>query len=115
MYSILHGTVIAAGYDRLLGIYVKIKHGNYNSVIGHLSTRFVTKGDLVPVGFPLGITGKSGRVTGEHLHLTIRYKGEYINPLPFLASIISLKGQSLLTAIGLEEIPPKLFQRCSHN
>lgn len=100
VYSILHGTVIASGYSRLLGNYVRIKHGNYESVVGHLSTRFVLKGDPVSAGFPIGITGTTGRVTGEHLHFTIKYKGKYINPLPFLARIISLTGQPLLAAIG---------------
>lgn len=99
VYSILHGIVESSGYNKLLGNYVRIKHGDYSSIYGHLSTRFVETNDIVKAGLPLGISGSTGRVTGEHLHFTVKYKDTYINPLPFLSKIIKLKGRDLLSTI----------------
>lgn len=103
VYSILHGIVKRSGYNELLGNYVEIKHGDYYSIYGHLSTRFVATNEIVKAGLPLGVSGSTGRVTGEHLHFTIKHKGEFINPIPFLARIINLKGYSLLSEIGHEQ------------
>ena len=30
---------------------------------------------------PIGITGSTGRSTGEHLHITAKYKGKVFNPV----------------------------------
>lgn len=47
-------------------------------------TGFRIKGADCQAGDVVGITGNTGRSTGEHLHMTIRHKGEYINPVIFL-------------------------------
>ena len=95
VFSILPGTVIASGKSKFLGNYVEIKHGDYTSIYGHLSTRFVKTDQTVSAGYPLGITGKTGRVTGEHLHFTVKYKKSYINPLIFLSTIATYNGIEL--------------------
>ena len=88
--SMLHGKVIGVGYDPLLGNFVKIRHGNYEAVYGHLSQTWVSKDDEVLPGSKLGISGSSGRATGDHLHLTIRKGAEYINPALFIQMISKL-------------------------
>lgn len=88
--SILHGTVVSVGNDPLLGIFVKVQHGMYESIYGHLSQSLVAKGEHVLPGMILGISGSTGRATGDHLHLTIKKGKEYINPVLFIQLISSL-------------------------
>jgi murein DD-endopeptidase MepM/ murein hydrolase activator NlpD len=78
--------VAALGYDRLLGISVRICDSNFCFVYGHLSQVFGC--GPVLAGTPIGITGATGRVTGEHLHLAIKYRGQYLDPLKFLYELI---------------------------
>lgn len=86
--SILEGTVTATGYHRHLGKFVRIDHGAVQSIYGHLSRITVKPGQPVTAGYPLGITGRTGRATGEHLHLGIQRESTYINPWKFLQNLI---------------------------
>lgn len=88
--SLLHGTVVSVGNDPLLGIFVKVQHGTYESIYGHLSKSFVTKGERVLPGTILGISGNTGRATGDHLHLSIKKGREYVNPVLFIQLISRL-------------------------
>lgn len=88
--SMLHGKVVTTGYDSLLGNFVKIRHGNYEAVYGHLSQIWVSKDDEVLPGSELGISGSTGRATGDHLHLTIKKGEEYINPILFIQMLSKL-------------------------
>lgn len=86
--SIMAGTVEATGYHRNLGNYVCIDHGNVQSIYGHLSRITVGAGQTFEAGYPIGITGSTGRTTGEHLHFSIRRNGVYIDPWKFLYRIL---------------------------
>ncbi|MFC5626250.1 M23 family metallopeptidase [Algoriphagus winogradskyi] len=88
--SMLHGTVVSVGNDPLLGIFVKVQHGNYESIYAHLSQSFVAKGERVLPGTILGISGSTGRATGDHLHLSIKKGNEYVNPVLFIQLISRL-------------------------
>jgi murein DD-endopeptidase MepM/ murein hydrolase activator NlpD len=88
--SMLHGTVLSVGNDPLLGIFVKVQHGKYESIYGHLSQSLVAKGELVLPGTILGISGSTGRATGDHLHLTIKKGNVYVNPVLFIQLISRL-------------------------
>ena len=90
VFSMLHGTVLSVGNDPLLGIFVKVQHGNYESIYGHLSQSFVAKGERVLPGSILGISGNTGRATGDHLHLSIKKGKEYVNPVLFIQLISKL-------------------------
>lgn len=85
-----HDTVFAissgdaqVGYNSLLGFYIKISDGHLCCTYGHLSV-FLLNNGAVQQGDPIAITGATGRVTGEHLHLSITYDGHPLNPLKFL-------------------------------
>jgi murein DD-endopeptidase MepM/ murein hydrolase activator NlpD len=88
VYSILDGVVKTAAYDSKTGLYLSVSHGNSESIYGHLSYLFVAARDTVYAGEPIGITGATGEVTGEHLHFAIRYRGRYIDPLQFLYQLL---------------------------
>ncbi len=96
IYSVLHGIVIASNYDHAIGNYVTISHGYYETTYGHLLERLVNVSELVKAGSVIGISGQSGLVTGEHLHFIVRYKGQTVNPLPFLSEILLIKERNQL-------------------
>ena len=87
VYSMLDGRVEETGYDSRSGNFVILRHGDFSISYCHLSQIFTTKGQSVIVGFPVGITGSTGRSTGEHLHITARYKGKAFNPMAILELI----------------------------
>lgn len=83
--SILAGKVIAIKYHKSLGIYVTVSHNkSLASVYGHLSYVLVLPNDSVRAGYPIGVTGSTGKTTGEHLHFEVHWKGRPVNPLKFL-------------------------------
>ncbi|MFA6082806.1 M23 family metallopeptidase [Mucilaginibacter sp.] len=88
VYAILSGLVRSSGYDNGLGINIRLDHGAVESIYGHLSQIFVTPADSVTAGEPIGITGATGHVTGEHLHFSICYRHQYINPIKFLYKLL---------------------------
>ena len=90
VYAMLHGTVLLVGHDPLLGVFVKVQHGKYESIYGHLSRSHVAKGERVLPGTTLGISGSTGKATGDHLHLTIKKGKEYVNPVLFIQLISKL-------------------------
>ena len=79
-YSMMEGIVEKIGYDSRSGNYVTLKHGNYHVSYCHLSSIVVGRGENVYSGTIIGVTGSSGRSTGEHLHLTCKKDGKSINP-----------------------------------
>ena len=87
VYSMLDGTVESTGYDSRSGNFVILRHGNFRISYCHLSKVLVTKGQSVFAGHPVAITGTTGRSTGEHLHVTAKYKGKVINPQLLFALI----------------------------
>lgn len=87
--SIMPGKVQFIGFHKILGKFIRIDHGFICSIYGHLSQIIVRSGQVIPSGFPLGITGSTGRTTGEHLHLSIRSEDTYIDPLKFLQGLLN--------------------------
>lgn len=80
VYAMLPGKVIVVGQDRVSGKFVTLQHGNFTVSYCHLSRITVSKGQVVRAGSVVGITGNTGRSTGEHLHITCKLKGKSIDP-----------------------------------
>lgn len=78
------GRVIARGYNRGHGNFVKIRHnGSYETLYGHMS-RFVKNvrvGTTVKQGQTIGYVGSTGLSTGPHLHYEIIKDGKHVNPM----------------------------------
>jgi len=89
VFSIMDGKVSSTGYNPILGKYVRVMHGQFQSIYGHLSHVLVLSGDEVIAGQPIGITGATGRATGEHLHFSIKFGERYLNPLFFLKTLMT--------------------------
>lgn len=80
VYAMFPGVVKKVGYDKRSGNYVTLRHGDYTVSYCHLSRVTVKEKTPVLAGDVVGITGNTGRSTGEHLHLTCKRSGISINP-----------------------------------
>ena len=76
------GVVILAKYDRSgYGRHVEVDHGfGYVTRYAHMSRIDVEVGQAVKRGDCLGLSGRSGRITGPHLHYEVIYRKNYVNP-----------------------------------
>ncbi|MFK7929508.1 MAG: M23 family metallopeptidase [Myxococcota bacterium] len=80
------GTVLRAEYSGGYGRIVEIDHGyGVTSRYAHLARLSVRAGDVVRRGQLVGKMGRSGRVTGVHLHFEVRVDGHAVDPMDFLA------------------------------
>jgi murein DD-endopeptidase MepM/ murein hydrolase activator NlpD len=79
--AVNRGQVILARSLFFEGNCVVIDHGQgLLSLYLHLSKFSVKEGDTVEKGQQIGISGGTGRATGPHLHLAVRWQGVYLNP-----------------------------------
>lgn len=99
VFAMMQGRVLKVGQDKVSGKYVTLQHGSFTVSYCHLSQIFVSQEQAVLPGDVVGITGNTGRSTGEHLHITIRQKGEYVNPWIFLDYINSVKESCVMALI----------------
>jgi murein DD-endopeptidase MepM/ murein hydrolase activator NlpD len=81
VHAINQGQVILARPLFFEGNCVVIDHGQgLLSLYLHLSEFRVKEGDQVGSGQLIGFSGGSGRATGAHLHLAVRWQGDYLDP-----------------------------------
>jgi hypothetical protein len=79
--AINSGRVVLARQLYFEGGCVVIDHGlGLMSVYMHLSKIEVTAGRRVRRGQIIALSGASGRATGPHLHLGVRWQGSYLDP-----------------------------------
>jgi murein DD-endopeptidase MepM/ murein hydrolase activator NlpD len=94
------GEVVLARELFYEGNCVIIDHGQqFMTLYMHLSKLEVREGDKVEKGQEIGLSGATGRATGPHLHMAVRWQGAYLDPaqlwmlpLPNLSSTLSSKG-----------------------
>lgn len=90
VYAMMPGKVLKVGYDKVSGNYITLQHGSIMVSYCHLSQVLKNKNELVTVGEVVGVTGNTGRSTGEHLHLTCKIKDKKVNPMIILDYISKL-------------------------
>lgn len=82
--SVGDGEITEAQYRGPNGNIVKIRHnGTYSTAYLHLNgfAKGITPGTRVRQGQVIGYVGKTGRVTGVHLHYMVYKNGQPVNPL----------------------------------
>ena len=85
IYAAKSGTVTVATYNGVYGYYVQINHGDgFSSLYGHLTHYIVGVGQSVSAGQVIGYMGSTGWSTGPHLHFTIYYNGNTVNPMNYI-------------------------------
>ena len=79
------GTVLLARFLYFEGNCVVIDHGQgLLTLYFHLSEFKVKEGDTVKRGQEIGLSGGTGRATGPHLHVAVRWQGTYLDPARLL-------------------------------
>ena len=80
--AVATGKITGLGNDAVHGIYQVTRYGDYEVKYAHLSNVFSNYGSEVKAGQVIA-------VSGEILHMEVKYKGEELNPLEFLTMIYS--------------------------
>lgn len=85
IYASRSGTVTTATSHKSMGNYVTINHGDgFATSYLHMTHYIVKKGQHVSAGQVIGYMGSTGVSTGPHLHFTIYYNGETVNPADYI-------------------------------
>jgi len=80
------GEVVLARELYYEGNCIVIDHGlGFMTMYMHLSQFDVKEGDKVEKGRTIALSGGTGRVTGPHLHMSVRWNGEYLDAMKLLA------------------------------
>ena len=75
------GIVTMSGPFSGYGNCIRIKHKyGFETLYSHQSKNFVKPGDRVKAGQVIGLTGRTGRATTEHLHFEVFFQGRRMNP-----------------------------------
>lgn len=86
----------AGGY----GIVIEVSHGyGYSSLYAHLGRALVREGQTIKRGELIAKSGRSGLVSGPHLHFEVRYQGRKYNPIDyFFDDVEAARYRSLLAS-----------------
>ena len=75
------GKVTMSGPYYGYGNCIVIKHANgLETLYSHQSKNIVKVGDMVKAGQVIGLTGRTGRATTEHLHFEVKFMGKRFDP-----------------------------------
>jgi murein DD-endopeptidase MepM/ murein hydrolase activator NlpD len=99
VHSVFGGVVrFTRNGRRGYGKVVIVRHNNgLETLYGHLNKILVVTGQQVVAGEGIGLAGNTGRSTGPHLHLEIRFCGQALNPeMVFNFAAQSLESDTLL-------------------
>jgi len=85
VYAARSGSVVAQGYDPIMGNYIILGHDNsWISLYGHLSRIYTVLRQEVQSGTLIGRVGSTGQSTGPHLHFEIHQHGQTRDPARLL-------------------------------
>jgi murein DD-endopeptidase MepM/ murein hydrolase activator NlpD len=75
------GVVQKIDFSTTLGKFIVVNHNNgYQTKYGHLNKILTFEGEILKLGQVIGISGATGRATGNHLHYIIVKNNVEINP-----------------------------------
>ncbi|MBD9246757.1 MAG: M23 family metallopeptidase [Prevotella sp.] len=81
IHAAFDGVVMRSGPHYGYGNCIVIRHSNgLETLYSHQSRNLVKVGDKVKAGQVIGLTGRTGRATTEHLHFETHFKGRRFNP-----------------------------------
>ncbi len=86
VYASDAGVVVYAGWNKYgFGSMLMIDHGTgFQTLYAHLSEIYVSCGQSVGQGDPIGAIGSTGKSSGAHLHFEIRTVTYFVNPWDYL-------------------------------
>ncbi|HLG74606.1 MAG TPA: transglycosylase SLT domain-containing protein [Chloroflexota bacterium] len=82
------GTIEIRSDPEGFGNLVVVRSGPWDVLYGHTSgqPKGIQTGTVVKPGEVIGYAGSTGNSTGPHVHYEIRYRGQVVDPMPFLGS-----------------------------
>ncbi len=87
IYAAADGYVTTTGMHWSYGNAVKLDHGSgLISLYAHMSSVYVSNGQFVTMGTPIGTVGTTGNSTGNHLHFEVNLNGATVNPRNYLSA-----------------------------
>lgn len=79
------GKVTTASYDSSSGYHVYVNHGDgFVTRYLHMTHYIVSPGQYVNAGQVIGYCGSTGASTGPHLHFSVYYNGQAVNPANYI-------------------------------
>ena len=88
IHAVAPGRVVFSGVKPGYGNLIEVDHGGgWVTRYGHNSKNLVAVGDQVDAGRQLGLVGRTGRATGDHLHFEARRDGRAVDPKMFLVAM----------------------------
>jgi murein DD-endopeptidase MepM/ murein hydrolase activator NlpD len=87
-----YGEVLWSGWTNTgFGYSVVIDHCHHlETLYGHMSRLLIKEGDTVSPGQIIGLEGATGWATGPHLHLSVLYYGQFVDPMAYYPSVYAL-------------------------
>ena len=84
--SVGDGIVKDVGHNNISGHWIEIQHNNgIVTRYQHCNTMpKPLKGDKIKQGQIIAEVGKTGRVTGNHLHFEVKVNGKQVDPMPYI-------------------------------
>lgn len=109
------GVVRYAKWSNGYGNIVVVRHDNgLETYYGHMSKIIAKPNQKVKSGEVIGLVGSTGRSTGPHLHLEIRYLGAAINPEHIVNfSDFSLKDDNEMFYLSRSDFKPTYNSKLS--
>lgn len=88
--AVAAGVVVESTNDNIYGQRLVVDHGNgVKTVYCHLQKKYVSKGQVVKQGEPLGLMGETGKATGVHLHFEVYVMDSLADPLAYMFPDVS--------------------------
>ena len=113
------GRVVARGYNRGHGNFIKIRHnGSFETLYAHMSkfAKNVNVGTVVKQGQIIGYSGSTGLSTGPHLHYEIIKDGKHVNPMTVkLPAINNLDAENKKKFLEYRETLDKAIEGLADN
>ena len=82
------GWVVRTGYDKWLGNYLVMQHGDrIKTIYGHLKEALAHEGDHVRRGDRIGLVGNTGMSTSHHLHYGVIVNNRAVDPLQYVLDL----------------------------
>ena len=84
-----HAGLVITAKSATYGNYVRLigydpDQGLYETRYAHLAQHIMKPGQVIYAGTTIGISGKTGKVTGAHLHFELRIAGKPVDPQEYM-------------------------------